>query len=131
MSDSKTIMERIHELIDEYVKNENSDNNMVLLAVEFNKEGFPTSRSCRIMGSPATSIAGLHLLSEMIDDNLEEINQKIEMAASMGGKFSELLETLGINGVDDPKFKELMEQDPAISDKLKEVIRKMKGTFGK
>lgn len=131
MSDSKTIMERIHEMIDESVKNENNDTNMVLLAVEFNKEGFPTTRSCRIMGSPATSIAALHIIQSMIEDNLEEINQKIEMAASMGGKFTELLESLGINGLEDPKFKELMEQDPAISDKLKEVIRRMKGTFGK
>lgn len=131
MSDYKSIMERVHDLIDECVKHENNDISLVLLAVEFNKEGFPTTRSCRITGSPATSIAGLHLIQGLIEDNLQEINEKIEMAATMGSEFDQLLQSLGINGPEDPRFKELLDKDPAISDKLKEVIRKMKGAFGK
>jgi hypothetical protein len=129
MSEKKSMMEQVHELMDKLSEDRESMN-VVMLAVEFTKEGFPMSKTCKIVGSPAVTIAGLKIIEDMIKENYEEIKRKFEEASEVNSELEEFLQKLGMSGISDPKFQELLESNPEISNKVRELVKRMKKNFG-
>lgn len=132
MSEEKfSIMNRVHEFMDKLC-DEHPDAKLVMFAVEFDDEGFPFTRSCKITGSPASSLAGMDMIARYMEEQKEQVYKKIDVAGELSGKIDELIHKMGFSGIDDPKFKEFInDSDSEISQKFKEMIIKIKKTFGK
>ena len=111
-------------------KLDESDTPIVVIGVEFNQEGYPTSQMTKITGSPSTSIAGLHMVIRQAKDKLDEIHGLIEDVSTVSTKLDNLIKSLGFDNFEDPKFQEFMNVDPK-GKELKELLKKLKNQFGK
>lgn len=124
----KPIMQSIYDLLNKSVKE--SDNSLVLLAVEFSPDGFPILKTCKVVGSPAATIAGLELLRDMIDEQMKSIMNKIEVAADASSKLEDIMSMINTTDVADPRLKEFLNETEEGAE-LKELIKKLKKDFGK
>lgn len=125
---SLIIMDEVFEFLNQ--KMETSENYIVLMAIEFNKDGYPISQSAKITANPACAAAGLHMITKMIEEQYEKLDQRLEIASDVSEKLQKLIEGLGFEGAEDPRFKEFLNN----SDKgreLKELLKKLKSQFGK
>lgn len=129
---SLIIMDEVFEFLNQ--KMETSENYIVLMAIEFNKDGYPISQSAKITANPACAAAGLHMITKMIQEQYEKLDEKLderlEIASDVSEKLQKLIEGLGFEGAEDPRFKEFLNN----SDKgreLKELLKKLKNQFGK
>lgn len=124
----KPILESIYDLLIKSVKE--SDNTLVMLAVEFTPDGFPIIKTAKVSGSPAATIAGLEILRKMIDDQMESIMDKIETAADASSKLDDIMSMISSTDVNDPRLKEFLNETKEGAE-LKELIKKLKKDFGK
>lgn len=124
----KPIMQSIYDLLNKSVKE--SDNSLVLLAVEFSPDGFPILKTGKVVGSPAATIAGLELLRDMIDEQMKSIMNKIEVAADASSKLEDIMSMINTTDVADPRLKEFLNETEEGAE-LKELIKKLKKDFGK
>lgn len=124
----KPIMESIYDLLNKSVKE--SDNSLVLLAIEFSPDGFPLLKTAKVSGSPAATIAGLQLLRDMIDEQMKSVTDKIERAADASSKLEDIMSMISTTDVTDPRLKEFLNETEEGAE-LKELIKKLKKDFGK
>ncbi len=126
-----SIMKQVHDLIDKLQK-DNDETSIVFFAVEFDKNGFPFTKSCKITGNPAQSLAGLDMIERAVKEQKEDVHQKLEVASNLSSKLDEVISKMGFEGIDDPKFHDfLTDNDSAVSRQLKEMIVDLKKRFGK
>lgn len=132
MSEEKfSIMNQVHKMLDK-LTDEHPECNVVMFAVEFDGDGFPYTRSCKVVGNPAASLAGFDMLERYIKEQRELVYKKIDVAGELSEKIDELIAKMGFSSIDDPKFLDFINNsDSEISDRLKEMVRKIKKTFGK
>lgn len=124
----KMIMQEVFEHLDKAVKE--SDNSLVMLAIEFSPDGFPISKTTKVSGSPASSLAGLTMMRSMIDEQIKSIDDKLEMASSATEKLEEIMNLLRTTDVNDERLKDFIDNTEE-GGKLKELIKKLKKDFGK
>lgn len=125
---TESIMKPVFDLVNEKLKD--SDNHIVLLAIEFDQDGYPMTQSCRITSNPATSLAGLHILRNMIDDQISKVMTNLHKVGDASTKLDDLIEKLGFKDVDDPRFLSFLENNEK-GKELKELILQIKKQFGK
>lgn len=124
----KPIMESIYDLLSKSV--EESDNSLVLLAIEFSPDGFPILKTAKVSGSPAATIAGLQLLRDMIDEQMKSVINKIDRAADASSKLEDIMSMISTTDVNDPRFKKFLNESEEGAE-LRELIKKLKKDFGK
>jgi hypothetical protein len=128
MSD-KSLLQQAFEMLDDYeTKCEGSS--LVLMAVEFNKEGFPTSRAMKCVGAPNSVLASIRLLGDMLDELEDETLSKIDKMADVSDKLKTLFEQLGIEDMNDPRISKMM-KDPNMSSEFMDLLKELKRKFGK
>ena len=126
-----SIMKEVHDLIEKLQK-DHDNTAIVLFAVEFDKTGFPFTKSCKITGNPAQSLAGLEIVERAVKEQKDEVHRKLEMASELNGKLDEFISKMGFDGIDDPNFHEfLVKNDSPVSNQIKDMIKSIKKNFGK
>jgi hypothetical protein len=126
-----SIMKEVHDLIDRLQK-ENDETSIVFFAVEFDKSGFPFSKSCKISGNPAQSLAGLDMIERAVKEQKDDVHSKLDMASNMSDKLDEVISKMGFDGIDDPKFHDfLTSNDSDTSKQLRQMIVDLKKRFGR
>jgi hypothetical protein len=131
MSEEKSILKEAFDSIDDIIKNSGSDDyKMMVLGVEFNKDGMPTARGMRCSGSPAMVLAAITLLIRMLEEQEQETLDKIDQLGDISGKLDELMSKLGISDLDDPRFLGMIEKSTD-GERLKKLIQELKRKFGK
>jgi hypothetical protein len=124
----KLILEEIFEHIDKVIKE--SNNSLVLLAIEFNPEGYPVTQTIKVTGSPASSIAGLNMLRNMIDSNLKTIDDNLKSAMDANAIIEEIKNIIGDADIEDEDLKDFINNTKE-GEKLKDLLNKIKKDFGK
>jgi hypothetical protein len=124
----ESVLKSIFEALSENMKD--SDTQIVLLAVEFDKNGYPTAQSCKVMASPSASIAGLHIIQHMIDEQMDGIMSGLDKVANLSSKVDELIQKMGFSGIDDPQFMDYLNTSSE-GQNIKELLKKLKDQFGK
>jgi hypothetical protein len=132
MSEYKSLLKEAFDSFDSIIEKSGEDNyKMLVVGVEFDKDGMPTSRGMRCNGSPAVVLAGVTLLIEMLDELEGETLQKIKNLGEMSDKLSSLLSKLGITDPSDSeKLDSLLDSLPD-DDKIKRLLKEFKRKFGK
>jgi len=124
----KLILEEIFEHIDKVIKD--SKNSLVLLAIEFNPEGYPVTQTIKVTGSPAASIAGLTMLRSMIDSNLKTIDDNLKSAIDANAIMDEINNIFGDTDIEAERLKDFI-NNTTEGEKLKDLLNKLKKDFGK
>jgi len=124
----KLILEEIFEHIDKVIKD--SKNSLVLLAIEFNPEGYPVTQTIKVTGSPAASIAGLTMLRSMIDSNLKTIDDNLKSAIDANAIMDEINNIFGDTNIEAERLKDFI-NNTTEGEKLKDLLNKLKKDFGK
>jgi hypothetical protein len=124
----KLILEEIFEHIDKVIKD--SNNSLVLLAIEFNPEGYPVTQTIKVTGSPAASIAGLTMLRSMIDSNLKTIDDNLKSAIDANAIMDEIKNIFGDTDIEAERLKDFI-NNTTEGEKLKDLLNKLKKDFGK
>jgi len=124
----KLTLEEIFEHIDKVIKD--SKNSLVLLAIEFNPEGYPVTQTIKVTGSPAASIAGLTMLRSMIDSNLKTIDDNLKSAIDANAIMDEINNIFGDTDIEAERLKDFI-NNTTEGEKLKDLLNKLKKDFGK
>jgi len=131
MSEEKSLLKQAFDSIDEIIKKSDEDDyKMMVLGIEFNKDGMPVSRGMRCSGSPAMVLAAITLLIRMLEEQEEETLQKIDDLGNASSKLEEMMSKLGIDDIEDPMFLSMLEKSGQ-SEKFRKLIRDLKNKFGK
>ena len=123
-----SVMNEVFKFLGEKCKD--SDNNIVLLAVEFTPDGYPITQSCKVSGNPAAAMCGLQMIKSMADEQLEKVLDNIHEASNMSGQLDDLINKIGFQGLDDPDFLKFLDKDEK-GQELKSLLAKLKSQFGK
>ena len=119
------VMKDVFEFMNE--KHKSSNNEIVLLAVEFDPNGYPITQSCKISGNPSAALAGLQMISKMVKEQTDKVLEGIDSAGEMSGKLDKLVSELGF---EDPKFLAYLDSNDK-GGELKNILAKLKSKFGK
>ena len=132
MSEEKfSIMNEVHKMLDK-LTDEHPGCNVIMFAVEFDKDGFPYTRSCKVSANPAASLAAFDMLERYIQEQRELVYKKIDVAGELSEKIDELIGKMGFSSIDDPRFLDFInDTESELGQKLKEMVKKIKKTFGR
>lgn len=127
MSD-KSVMKPLFDLLNEKLKE--STNSVILLAVEIDKDGYPITQSCRVSGSPATSLSGLTIIKKLVEQQMEKVLNTLEEVGDLSSKLEDMIQKLGFDDIDDPRFISFLDTSEQ-GRELKKLIKQVKNQFGK
>ena len=121
-------LDQIKETADQIYKN--TENNLLLFAVELDEKGFPSGKLQKVVSAPGITLGGLEMLSRMIEDTRENTHKKIELAGDLSDSLTELFNKLGISDISEMEEKIRAVSDPEVREELKKALKKMRGQFG-
>jgi hypothetical protein len=128
MSKSKEVLKEIFEFANNKV-DETPDAKLVMIGIQFDDDGFPVAKGMRCQAGPALLIAGIELLKNMLNEQLENTFDKLDTMTEMSEKMQSLFEKLGVSDMDDPRIKDLM--DGTQDENIKKLLSELKRKFGK
>jgi hypothetical protein len=120
-------LDKIQKLVDEIY--ENSDNNIVLLAVELDERGYPLGRMQKVRATPGTALGALAMLEQYVEDCKADAYKKIDMAGELSDKITSLFKKLGIDDPNEIESSLNNITDPEIKRQLRDAIKKLKDQF--
>jgi hypothetical protein len=124
---SRSQLEKVQKLVDE-IYNE-SNHNIVLVAVELDEKGFPLGRMQKVKATPGTALGAISMLEEYVKSCKQDALKQIELAGELSDKVTDLFKKLGVDNPDELEkhFEKLT--DPEIKRQLKEAIKRFKDQF--
>lgn len=81
MSEEKSLLKKVFDYIDE-VTDPESGKTIIILGVEIDENGIPESQATKVMGTPANSLGGITLMSELLSSAKEDILSRIKERTS-------------------------------------------------
>jgi len=126
---SKSMLQKAFDMLDDYEKNE-ENKSVLMVAVEFDKNGFPSSRAVKCVGAPSSVLASITLLRDMIDDMEQQTLEKIDKMGEASDNITDILKEMGIDDMNDPRIEKLF-KDPQASEELMKLMKDIKRKFGK
>ena len=120
-------LDKIQKLVDELYKD--SDNNIVLVAVELDEKGYPLGRMQKVKASPGTALGAITMLEGYLEDCKLDSLKKIDIAGELSDKMVDLFKKLGVDNIDEMDETLSKITDPEIKRQLTDAIKKLKDQF--
>lgn len=120
-------LDKVQKLVDEIYND--SDNNIVLLAVELDEKGYPLGRMQKVRATPGTALGALAMLEQYLEDCKVDAYKKIDMAGELSDKITSLFKKLGIEDPNEIESSLNKITDPEIKRQLKDAIKRLKDQF--
>ena len=120
-------LDKIQKFVDEVYKD--SDNNIVLVAVELDEKGYPLGRMQKVKATPALALGGISMLEQYLEDSKLDAYKKIDMAGELSDKLVDLFKKLGVEDMDEMENTLNNITDPEIKSQLRDAIKKLKDQF--
>lgn len=122
---SKSLLQQAFDMLDDYDKTE-KNKSLLMIAVEFDENGFPSSRAVKCIGAPSSVLASITILRDMIDGMEEETLGKIDKMGEVSENMMDILKQMGIQDPDDPRVEKLFK-----SEEFMNLMKDLKRKFGK
>ena len=120
-------LDKVQKLVDDIYND--SDNNIVLLAVELDEKGYPLGRMQKVRATPGTALGALAMIEQYLEDCKVDAYKKINMAGELSDKITSLFKKLGIEDPNEIESSLNKITDPEVKRQLKEAIKKLKDQF--
>lgn len=112
-------------MLDDYDKIE-KNKSLLMIAVEFDDNGFPSSRAVKCIGAPSSVLASITILRDMIDGMEEDTLGKIDKMGEASENMMDILKEMGIEDPNDPRVEKLFK-----SEEFMNLMKDLKRKFGK
>lgn len=122
---SKSLLQQAFDMLDDYDKTE-KNKSLLMIAVEFDENGFPSSRAVKCIGAPSSVLASITILRDMIDGMEEETLGKIDKMGEVSENMMDILKQMGIQDPNDPRVEKLFK-----SEEFMNLMKDLKRKFGK
>jgi hypothetical protein len=135
MSNQECILDKFHKVLEKLSEEFETKNTVVLVAVEINPDGFPVSRVKHLQGSAANTIAGLIMIDRTVKVEIDKWHDKIDAVGNVSDKINELFQKItGAMPKNEAEVEALLErmkdEKPEVYERLKDVIKDIKNSFG-
>lgn len=122
---SKSILQQAFDMLDDYDKVE-KNKSVLMIAVEFDQNGFPSSRAIKCVGAPSNILASITILRDMVDGIEEDTLGKIDKMGEASENMMEILKEMGIEDPNDPRVEKLFNSQEFLT-----LMKDLKRKFGK
>lgn len=122
---SKSTLQKAFDMLDDYDKIE-KNKSLLMIAVEFDDNGFPSSRAVKCIGAPSSVLASITILRDMIDGMEEDTLGKIDKMGEASENMMDILKEMGIEDPNDPRVEKLFK-----SEEFMNLMKDLKRKFGK